>query len=136
MNFDLQSFMAIVEASTPEGRWNLLQDFLKKNPEWKEKVDRWLTLPPDTAIIQLQADLAERMNIPLPLFSAMLTTEIRLKAKAAIETLQQCYRERNNQTEKEISHGDQRRSTTVPRRSGKNPKRTNTGAKRTDQDRD
>jgi len=102
---NLLDFQAILDASTPDGRWNLLQDFMKKNSDWKEKVNRWLTLDPDTAVIQLQADLAERMKIPIVVFSGMISTEMRQKAKAAIESLQTFYRERqNNQTEKEIKN--------------------------------
>src|SRR6266540_1579096 len=64
---NLLDFQSILDASTPDGRWNLLQDFLKKNPDWRKKVNRWLTLDPDTAAIQLQADLPERMSMPVAL---------------------------------------------------------------------
>lgn len=103
---NLLDFQLILDASTPDGRWNLLQEFLKKNPEWKKKVNRWLTLDPDTAAIQLQADLAERMGMPVALFAKMINPGLREKARAAIESLQTLYQERqtNNQTEKEIKN--------------------------------
>ncbi len=100
---NLLDFQSILDASTPDGRWNLLQDFLKKNPDWRKKVNRWLTLDPDTAVIQLQTDLAERMGMPVALFSKMINPGLREKARSAIESLQTLYRERqtNNQPEKE-----------------------------------
>lgn len=130
---NLLDFQSILDASTPDGRWNLLQDFLKKNPEWRSKVNRWLTLDPDTTVIQLQADLAERMKIPIVVFSGMISTEMRQKAKAVIESLQTLYRERqaNNQTEKEIE--DVRVRRTIEKRSGKNPRGKTARTKRTDQ---
>src|SRR6266508_700324 len=110
---NLLDFQSILDASTPDGRWNLLQDFLKKNPDWRKKVNRWLTLDPDTAAIQLQADLAERMSMPVALFAKMISPGLREKARAAMESLQTLYRERqtNYPPEKEIKHVRTRRTT-------------------------
>src|SRR6266540_2888296 len=131
---NLLDFQSILDASTPDGRWNLLQDFLKKNPDWRKKVNRWLTLDPDTAAIQLQADLAERMSMPVALFAKIISPGLREKARAAIESLQTLYRERqtNNQPEKEIKNVRTRR-TIEKRRSEKNSRRVATKTKRTDQ---
>jgi len=130
---NLLDFQAILDASTPDGRWNLLQDFLQKNPDWKKKVNRWLTLDPDTAVIQLQVDLAERMGMPVALFAKMINPGLREKARAAVESLQTLYRERqNNQIEKEIENVRTAR-TIEKRRSGKNSRGVAAKAKRTDQ---
>src|SRR6266542_3225151 len=131
---NLLDFQSILDASTPDGRWNLLQDFLKKNPDWRKKVNRWLTLDPDTAAIQRQGGMAERMSMPVAVSAKMRSPGLREKARAAIESLQTLYRERqtNNQPEKEIKNVRTRR-TIEKRRSEKNSRRVATKTKRTDQ---
>src|SRR6266540_2941753 len=78
--------------------------------------------------------LAERMSMPVALFAKMISPGLREKARAAIESLQTLYRERqtNNQPEKEIKNVRTRR-TIEKRRSEKNSRRVATKTKRTDQ---
>lgn len=95
------SVLALIEAATPDGRWSLLQSWLKATPEWKGKVDRWLVISPDDAVAELEAAIREQFKLPVMFMDKIITEEMKVKAKAAIETLQACYKERANQSQPE-----------------------------------
>lgn len=118
MKFDLQTILTAIEASTPDGRWDLLQGWLKENPEYDGLVDQWSTMRPDRVFIQIRNLVALKWEIPAMLLNKFITPEMETRIKSAIETLQTCYRERNNQSEKEIKNVRIRRQT--KRRSAKN----------------
>lgn len=110
MKFDLASLLTAIEASTPDGRWNLLQEWLKENPDWKDQVEKWATVSSDQAVIELQDFVAERFNMPALFIDRMIPPDMKLRVKSAIEKIQACYRERaGNQTEKEIKNVSSKR---------------------------
>lgn len=130
MNLDLTSLFPDLEALTPDGRWELLQEWLRENPKYAKRIDTWVNQSPENVFIEL---CEEHGKLPARVVKAVIGLEMTNKLVSAIEILQACYRERANlQTEKEITNGNQRRSATEPRRSGKTPKRANV-RKRTDQ---
>lgn len=105
---NLQSLFTSIEAATPDGRWNLLQEWLKANPDWKEEIDGWLKTPSDDVVKQLINTIATRFDMSPDMVQILTPSSVKARAKAAIEKIQACYRERanNNQSEqqKEIKH--------------------------------
>lgn len=111
MNFDIQSLFPDLEALTPDGRWNALQDWLSKNPEYGERIEEWSQQTPDEVILQIR-NLASQKYGPL---GAVVIMAMEAKLRRAIELLQACYRERqaydNQQLEKETKNVRTRRPT-------------------------
>ena len=81
-------------ALTPDGRWKLLQAFLKKNKRWRKQVNSWLQATPDEALIELREWIGTEAEIPVAMLRAFITAEIETRVKSAIEVLQACYKER------------------------------------------
>lgn len=93
-------------ATTPEGRWLLLQNWLKENPKWKKQINFWVGLSPDAAYLALKDYIAEQAEIPSILIEKYVSPVISGRVIAAIRSIQACYRERkqvDNQTRKEIA---------------------------------
>lgn len=116
LNFN--TVLAMIAASTPDGRWNLLQAWLRKSPKWRKQVDQWATQSPDQVIAELEIWIAETYGVGA---MVLVNDGMRAKIKSAIENLQSRYRERlaadgNNQIEKEIKNVRRKR---VPTRSAK-----------------
>jgi hypothetical protein len=130
MNLDIGSLFPDLEALTPDGRWKMLQDWLAKNPEYGERVDRWSTQTVDRVFTEICLMATERYGAIAGMVLSYPTTQSKLKR--SIEILQACYRERagiNNQSEKEIKNV--RRKQQPKGRSGKNPPKPWTRRKRT-----
>jgi DNA-directed RNA polymerase subunit F len=108
MNFDLQSLFPDFEALTPDGRWNMLQDWLAKNPEYGERAERWSTQTVDEVFDDLLA-LASKKHGAIATIAFTLPA-IAAKIRSAIEILQTCYRERAGQ-EQEKKHVRRKRKT-------------------------
>src|SRR5215471_6938898 len=122
MTFDISSLFPDLEALTPDGRWNMLQDWLKQNPEYQERIEDWSTQSVDQVFVEIRGLAFEKYG-PLSGF-AFSAAPVAAKIKSAIEILQTCYRERaGQQTEKEIENGRPQR--TIEKRSRKNSGRTN-----------
>lgn len=129
MSLDLSSLFPDLEALTPDGRWNMLQDWLAKNPEYAERAERWSTESEDQVVDEIRALVTKKYG---PLIAAVLSTaSLREQLRKHIAILQTCYRERAGETEKEIKNVKTQRR--IGKRSGKNPRRANAGPKRTDQ---
>src|SRR5262249_20515792 len=93
-------------AATPDGRWELLQAWIKKNPSWEKKINAWLKMTPDKACAEFTdylAKQAERQGLPSHLFLAMAKDRIERRVMPTIDILQTCYRERKRETIKEPS---------------------------------
>jgi hypothetical protein len=129
MNFDLASLFPDLEALAPDGRWNLLQSWLKENPEYGERAERWSEQPVDSVYFEIAAMVVNRYGMLGSI--ALGVPAVKAKLTQTIETLQACYRERAGQTEKEIKNV--RTAKDAGRRSTKDHRRTNARAKRTDQ---
>lgn len=114
MNPDLTSLFPDLEALTPDGRWALLQEWLRENPKYAKKIDRWVNQTPDEVFVEL---CDEHGKLPARAVKAIVGVEMTQKLLSAIETMQACYRERAGQTEQEI----------------KNVRRKNRATKRTNQ---
>jgi hypothetical protein len=87
----------ITQAETPEGRWNLLQDWLKHNPRWKKRVSEWLSLSPDEAYNDLCEWIALKAELPMAMFKMIVDQETRARVKSTIATIQALYKERQSQ---------------------------------------
>ena len=119
---DISSLFPDLEALSPDGRWNMLQDWLKKNPEYGERVEDWAKWTPDDVFVAVCELATKKYGV----LGALGATAMKPKIMRTIETLQTLYRERaGQQTEKEIKHVRPRRQ--VKRRSAKNHRRTNAG---------
>jgi hypothetical protein len=126
MNLDITSLFPDLEALTPDGRWNMLQDWLAKNPEYGERVEEWSTQTVDRVFTEICILAVNRYGALAGMVLSYPTTQSKLKRW--IEILQACYRERagiNNQSEKEIKNVKNRRAIkhgAITRR--RTPKRT------------
>jgi 5,10-methenyltetrahydromethanopterin hydrogenase len=90
VNIDLASFL------TPDGRWDLLQDWLDEHPRNKAKLDAWLGQTPDQVFPQLRevvAEIATKKYGPLAGALARTTTLTPEISKWIVE-LQTLYKER------------------------------------------
>lgn len=106
MNF--QTILAMIAASTPDGRWGMLQAYLRKHPnsKWAKSIKRWANQTPDEAMAELELWAIEEYGIGA---TALVNGSMREKIRAGIENLQARYRERasmdnGNQPEKEIKN--------------------------------
>ena len=107
MNLDLTSLFPDLEALTPDGRWSALQSWLKKNPEYGERIEEWSQQTVDEVFCEIQI-LALKQHGALAAI-ALTVPAIAAKIKSAITVLQACYRERaqaydNQPIEKEIKN--------------------------------
>lgn len=46
---EVKELFAIFDLATPEGRWNALQEFLRKNKKWKQREKDFLEAVPEDA---------------------------------------------------------------------------------------
>jgi hypothetical protein len=95
MNFDLQTLLPDLEALTPEGRWNMLQSWLKENPEYGDRAERWSTQTVEEVFDELLVLASKRHGA----FAAIAfgLPAIAAKIRSAIKVFQACYRERANE---------------------------------------
>ena len=114
MNLDLASLFPDLEALTPDGRWNMLQDWLAKNPEYGECAERWSKQSADEVFCEIQILALKKHGAMAAM--AFTVPSIATKIRSAIETLQACYRERvacdNQPIEKEIKNVRRKRIST------------------------
>jgi hypothetical protein len=130
MNIDISTLFPDLEALTPDGRWAMLQQWLRENPEYAERAERWSKQTVDQVFDELLV-LASKKHGTMAAVAFSLPV-IAAKIKSSIEVLQACYRERagiNNQTEKEIKNA--RRQIKPSKKPGRAKP-----VKRTGQDRD
>lgn len=120
MQIDIASLFPDLEALTPDGRWNALQSWLKENPEYGERVERWSEQTVDEVFCEIQILVLKKQGAIAAI--AFTVPAISAKIKSAIEVLQACYRERqaydNQPIEKEIKNV--RATRTTRKRSKKN----------------
>ncbi len=93
-------------ANTPEGRWELLQKWLKENPEWEKQINKWYEYHPESAFLFLRDYIAEQAEIPSALMNSFITVSIKQRVTIVIQTIQTLYRERKqtgNLIRKEIA---------------------------------
>jgi hypothetical protein len=103
MNLDIASLFPDLEPLTPDGRWNMLQDWLAKNPEYDKHVDRWSRSSVNEVFQDIQGLVSMKYGIWV---AAMLgSAAIEPKLRTTIEILQACYRERAGECKAEYSSG-------------------------------
>jgi hypothetical protein len=93
MNLDIASLFPDLEALTPDGRWTLLQEWLRENPKYAKKIDQWVNQSPDDVFTEL---CDEHGKLPARVVKAIVGVEMTQKILSAIATMQACYRERAN----------------------------------------
>jgi hypothetical protein len=103
MNLDITSLFPDLEALTPDGRWNMLQAWLKENPEYGERAERWSTQTVGQVYAELFALVTEKHGALAA--AAFAIPSIAARVKSTIEILQACYRERAGQTETQYTSG-------------------------------
>jgi len=111
----------MIAASTPDGRWSMLQAWLKKNPKWRKRIDYWSKLSPDQVMSDLEVWAIQEYGAGV---SVLANDIMRLKIKSAILNLQDRYNARVAETQpaKEIKNARTKRTVKIgPAR--KNPKR-------------
>jgi hypothetical protein len=84
----------ILQTSTPDGRWNALQDWLKDNRKWKKRIEAWALDTPEDAYESLKAFIADQSKIPIIVLNKLITIQMATQAHATLATIQQLYRER------------------------------------------
>ena len=82
------------KATDPNGRWELLQTWLRDNPKWKKTVEALALATPDDAYKILRAYICEVADVNETTVAMFVTGEIERKAKDSIAVIQACYRER------------------------------------------
>lgn len=100
MNVDIVAFM------TPDGRWNMLQDWLEEHPTHNAILESWLKQTPEEVFPQIKdiaATIASRKYGPLG-GALVQVTKLTPEIRHWIEDLQTLYRERQ-----EDGDGKQRR---------------------------
>src|SRR5262245_2174284 len=80
-------------AQTPDGRWSLLQNWIKENPEWAKQIQDWLEMTPSEAADALQTFAARQLRMSSILFNTVIGDAAKERVKNAIAVLQTCYRE-------------------------------------------
>lgn len=98
---ELRGFLALMQS--PDARWDAAQDWLRKNPRWRAKINHYVTITPDAAVQDLKQFICEQTGAPASLLATVVTPATEAQARSAIETLQTLYRERaslNNQPKK------------------------------------
>jgi hypothetical protein len=90
---ELNELLTITSLSTPDGRWQALQDFLTENPAWKKRESDFLKARPEDAptIICAWLNLNPTMITVLDRDGTM-----RRLAVNAFRELQQLYREKKD----------------------------------------
>src|SRR5215475_5527885 len=90
MSLDAAAFL------TPDGRWNLLQDWLDENPRNRVVFEMWLRQEPDEVFPQVRAVVAEIASKKFgPLAGALVTvTKMTPEIRSWIEEFQTLYNER------------------------------------------
>ena len=105
MTFDIQTLFPDLEALTPDGRWNMLQDWLKDNPEYGERIEDWSKQSSDQVLTELCEMIAAKRKIPVIMIRGFIGGIVEQQIKRAIETLQACYRERAGEYKAEHTSG-------------------------------
>lgn len=92
-----------INTRTPEGRWQMLQDWLEENPQWEKQVNKWIKLTPAEALTSLKNYVAEQTKVPSRMLDKFITPAIEQRVINSIQTIQTCYRERKQENRKEIA---------------------------------
>jgi hypothetical protein len=118
VNIDISTLFPDLEALSPDGRWSMLQKWLKENPEYDENVDRWSQMSVDAVCDEIAILVIGKYGgIAVFVLQSEVGKVIKEKVRRLVEILQACYRERaGHQTEKEIKNVRRKR---VPTRTAK-----------------
>ena len=85
------------QITTPDGRWEAFQEWLRRNPKWRKNVNAWMKLDGPTAYIKLKdAIIADASNPAMIKFAIkqFVTPSLEARIIRAIEALQRMYTER------------------------------------------
>lgn len=104
MNLDLTSLFPDLEALTPDGRWNMLQDWLKEHPVYQEYVETWSTQNVDQVFVDIRDLIAMHLGVSNNLINLLIIGKEQW-IKRQIETMQACYRERAEEWKAEYTSG-------------------------------
>lgn len=107
MNFN--TILAMIAASTPDGRWQMLQAWLRKNPKMRKRIDKLSAQSVEEIMGELEVWAIEKYGIGA---LALVNGDVREKIRAAIENLQTRYiaRAAEDKPVKEIKNVDGKRS--------------------------
>lgn len=104
VSLDLSAFL------TPDGRWNLLQDWLDEHPRNKAVFEMWLRMPAEESFPQIREAVAEIATKKWGQLAGALvrTTQLTPDIKIWIESLQTLYIERKGD-EKHVQRRDEQK---------------------------
>lgn len=101
VNPGLIELVAIGEKmTTPDGRWEAFQDWLKRNPKWRKSVNKWMQLTPEDAYAKMKAAIIEDSNNPAMIrffINKLIGAEMEARIIRAVATLQRMYTERKKE---------------------------------------
>lgn len=92
----------MLQSQNGNQRWDALQKWLKQNPEWEERKDKFLSCTPDEGITALCEYLGVKPSL-LPFIDS--NGEIRLMVKSAIIQIQTLYKEREAVDQTAVTNG-------------------------------
>lgn len=91
------------QVTTPDGRWEAVQGWLRNHPKWRKKVDQWFELEPRDAYIEIREAIINDSESPR-FFEMVIRRVVNADAEARIikniENLQTVYRERKGERPK------------------------------------
>jgi len=85
------------EMTTPDGRWEAFQRWLKDNRHWRKKIDKWLQLTPEAAYHELKEAIIDDSTNPAMIRFAInrfIKGDVKTRVINSVETLQTLYNER------------------------------------------
>lgn len=95
VNPGLIELVAIGEQiTTPEGRWEAFQDWLRRNPKWRKSVNKWMQLTPEDAYAKMKGAIIEDSNNPAMIrffIKKLIGPEMEGRIIRAVGTLQVMY---------------------------------------------
>ena len=91
------------QITTPDGRWEAFQAWLKRNPKWRKSVNGWMKLDAPLAYTRLkEAIIADASNPAMIKFAInqFVTPSLQDRIIRAIKTLLRVYADRKKESSK------------------------------------
>ena len=92
----------LLQSQNSSQRWDALQKWLKQNPEWEERKNKFLSCTPDEGIVALCEYLDVKPSL-LPLIDS--NGQIRAMVKSVIIQIQTLYKEREAMDRPAVTNG-------------------------------
>jgi len=103
---ELQVLIHTLKPENGNLRWEMLQDWLKSHPQYKKRINHYLTVTSVEAVGDLKRYICRRADISPAVLQTLINANfpaLEIQARSAIETIQQLYRERLTSERQEIT---------------------------------